>query len=275
MKAVLIFLLAGLASAACPVYPPQGERYDTLQNGTVVLTWENNVLDKSSAPLKASRRDTLAISTPAGFKAWLQSSLADSALAFIGRIDSVIEKRSDGNSVGEPVGDTVVAGLTVSLTLNPRDTTVSGSRNYPFYARLRIDTLTRGTLPSKNFWIKGYRSPGCPMSLRTYKNLRFLNLSAGFASMKDLKLPPDISFYLAGQTIIPDAHWFDGRYLISPRFPGLRIDIREVLPAYPVTGILRRGVPGRPEGVSGKAYQPDGRRIEGPTGRKTTAPLLK
>ena len=259
-----MLVTVGMASASCPVYISGGERYDTLQNGTVVLTWENNVIPKSAALSKAFVRDTIAVSTPSAFKAFLQASVLDSGLVFVGRIDSVIERQnSDPNSVGSPTGDTVVAGLTVSLTLNPFDTTVQGSRNYPFYARLRIDTVARGILPSKSFWIKGYRSPGCPVSYNQYKDKRFLNLSGGLASMKDLKIPLTYSRYLMDSDIIPDAHWLTAQYLVSPKFPGLRIDIREVIPAY-VVGIKGRPIVRAPQKAEGKSYLPDGRYI--PTG---------
>ena len=173
-------------------------------------------------------------------------------------------------------GDTV-AGVSVTVTLSPNDTAATGAFDYPIYMRFRIDTLLRGTLPMKLFWAKGYRagSIGCPDA--NVGKVQFLSASAGLARMRDLKIPFKSGFRY-GIFPLPDAEWFDGRYLVSPGFPGLKIDIREVLPGYPVAIRGRRGdksgiqIPLR---APARGYRPDGRSVPGSQNRTSPVPLLK
>lgn len=205
----------------------------------------------------------MGVSRMADFREYFQKLVADNDLVFIGDIDSVI---------GDGMRDTIVPGLIPDIVLAPQ---------YPlqtwggYYARLKIDTVIKGSLPSAHFWFKGYgNGTSCDVSVQMYKWWgRFLNFSDKFEKMSDLKL----SSYASFCSNCPQFHAFDGRFLYSPEFPVLTLDIREVLPGYPVALDRPRNssiVPWKP---GKKAYQPDGRTVpEAPkSGRKSAVPVLK
>jgi hypothetical protein len=218
--------------------------------------------DPGAGTVGNDRLELIGTSTISAFKAHVTNLMASNELVFIGAIDSMV-----GNGL---TNASAPSWLIPEIVLT-RD--YPGQTGIAFYARLRIDTLFKGNLPSKHFWFKGYGSgSSCDVSLWNYTVTRFLNFSNKFDNMTDLKL--------GGYNIFcgncPQAHWFDGRYLRSPDFPVLRLDITEVMPTYPATGILRRGVPWRSPAASGKSYQPDGRLIpDAGTPRKTPLPALK
>jgi hypothetical protein len=258
LKSIFISLMLLVGSGfGCTIFYTT-VRYDTLSPEIVAVTAASN---------GPSGRDTLLISRKPEMKSYFQSLFADSSLVFIGAIDSLIQQ--------VPGKDTVIPGLVPAIVFAPDDT-MPQSRT-TLYFRLRIDTLIRGTLPSKSFWVKaGYVQSLCGFGYGGYNNRVFLNASASFSKLSDLKVSTQLDKF-AGMLPSPaTAHYFDGRYLVARNFPGLKLDITEVLPTYPATGILRRGVPWRPANVSGKTYQPDGRRVQGVnTPRKTPLPLLK
>jgi hypothetical protein len=205
--------------------------------------------------------EPVGISRVSDFKTHVANLIASNELVFIGAIDSII---------GDGLTSASAPGLVPDVVLAPE----YAAQTYGiFYARLKVDTLIKGSLPSRHFWFKGYGyGSSCNVPMHVYKAGRFLNFSNTFDKMTDLKLPKYSSFC----SNCPVAHWFDGRYLRSPDFPVLRLDITEIYPTYPATGILRRGVPWRRSAGSGKAYQPDGRRVEETKmGHKTPLPVLK
>ncbi|MCD6024026.1 MAG: hypothetical protein K0Q91_942 [Fibrobacteria bacterium] len=249
------------AGHACSFFYFRHLHYETLEPG-VVSVLEASGSSHGPAP-DTEAKSQIGISTRAGFKAKFQEYLRDSALVFIGRIDSVV--------VGGDQ-DTVPSGLSPEVVL----ASSWGSPAYGgFYLRFSIDTLLKGHLPSRKFWAKAYGEGGsCGVSPQSYgyPKTSFLNVSNKFDNMADLKLPKLVTN--CGNCT--QAHWFDGRYLVSPDFPGINLDITEVLPTYPATGVLRRPAPARPVTPGGKAYQPDGRRVEEPkSGRNAPLPLLK
>jgi hypothetical protein len=218
-----------------------------------------NVLRGYGWPASGASLETIGTSTIAEFKAHVGNIMASNSLVFIGAIDSII---GDGRTSAS------APGLVPDIVLAPPH---PGQTYGVFYARLKIDTLFKGSLPSKHFWFQGYGyGSSCAVYLPFWKAGKFMNFSNGLDSMTHLRLPKFESFC----SNCPTAHWFDGRYLSSPDFPVLKLDITSIYPTYPATGILRPKAPARFGAPTGKAYHPDGRRIEGPTGRKTPAPLL-
>ena len=255
---VLLALCTGAAQACSFVYSQI--RYDTLETGVVRvvrITSGENVRHEY-----VTTYDTLGISRTSAFQDKLRSYLQDSSLVFIGTVDLVLQFHN--------AADTVVPGISPTFVLR---TSEGGTwERWPFFARIHVDTVLKGTLPSQ-FWIRSSQSgTSCDLSVLAHRGKPFLNVSNGLQKPSDLKL----STFMNPYDNFPSAHWFDGRYLVSPDFPGIRLDITEVLPTYPATGLLRRGVPLRPANVSGKTYQPDGRRVQDVnTPRKTPLPLLK
>ncbi len=259
IKSIFITLAfcVGIGQACSFVYSQI--RYDTLEAGVVRvvrITSGENVRHEY-----VTTYDTLGISRTSAFQEKLRSYLQDSTLVFIGTIDSVLQFQS--------AGDTVVSGISPTFVLRASQT---DNERWPFFARVRVDTVLKGTLPSL-FWIRSSQSgTSCDLSVSVHRGKAFLNVSNGLQRPSDLKL----SAFMSSYDNFPTAHWFDGRYLVSPDFPGIRLDITEVLPTYPATGVLRRGVPWRPANLSGKTYQPDGRRVQNlDAPRKTPLPLLK
>ena len=254
----LFVLFTGAAQACSFVYSQI--RYDTLETGVVRvvrITSGENVRHEY-----VTTYNTLGISRTSVFQDKLRSYLQDSSLVFIGTIDSVIQFHD--------AADTVVPGISPAFILRASDGATW--ERWPFFARIRVDTVLKGTLPSQ-FWIRSSQSgTSCDISVSAHRGKRFLNVSNGLLKPSDLKVPTFMNPY----NNFPTAHWFDGRYLVSPDFPGIRLDITDVLPTYPATSVLRRGVPWRPTNISGQTYQPDGRRVQGVnTPRKTPLPLLK
>jgi hypothetical protein len=206
--------------------------------------------------------DTLGVSKVSDFKTFIQNVIDTSDLVFIGHIDSTI---GDGlTNVTAPSG--VVAAVTLFRT-STADTSYG-----KFYARLTVDTLIKGRLPSKSFWFKafGYGS-SCNVYPSEYQmGGRFLNFSDKFDHISDLKMPKYSTFC----TNCPVAYWFDGRYLRAPEFPVLALDITSIYPSYPATSITRRTSNVAPWKPIGKGYRPDGR-IAPKSGRKSAVPVFK
>jgi hypothetical protein len=202
--------------------------------------------------------------TMAEFKHHFDTVLANNALVFIATIDSVVE-------AGFPPNPTPIELPDPDFVLSSIWMHSSGE----FYLRLSIDTLIKGTLPSKLVWLKGYRNgTSCGTFFTGYKGLRFLNYSDHLDTMPDLKLSEWESFCAN----CPRANTFDGRYLRSPEFPVLSIDIREVLPGFPVSLNSSMRTPIKvPLRSPGKAYLPDGRTApsDDQVQRKAPVPLLR
>jgi hypothetical protein len=237
--ALTVALGAGAASA-CTIFST-AVRYDTISPGVVAITYGSEV--------NPGVRDTVRISRHSEFKAHIQSLVGANALVFIGAIDSMIQT--------PPGVDTVIPGLTPDLDLSSQFDTMP--YNTSLYMRFRIDTLMQGALPGKMFWVRTrYVQTMCDGSYLGFKNRVFLNASDNLMQLSDLKLDASLAMYLYSPPF-PSAHWFDGRYLVSPNFPGLRLDITELYPDYPATSVYRRNVPMSPLKLDGKAYRPDGR----------------
>lgn len=209
--------------------------------------------------------DTIGISRIADMRDHLDSVIQANPLVFIGRIDSTI---------GNGVRDTTVAGLIPDYVLLPRFMYAPGNPGPGFYARIQVDTVLKGNLPSRAFWVRGYLSPNsCTLGISA--GSRFLNFSDALDSISDLKINVDEDFCEG----CPEAHWFDGRYLRSPDFPVLSMDIRELFPEYPVA--VRGDRPGSrvPRRVPGKAdesWRPDGRFVpDNAKPGKNPAPRLR
>jgi hypothetical protein len=259
LKSFAAVLAFGIGASQACSFVDTRIRYDTLETGVVRVVRILSYVDVRYQ--QVTTYDTLGISKITDFRSYFASALQDSSLVFIGSLDSVLQFYD--------AGDTVVPGI--SPTFIFRDTSYMAGR-WPFFARIRVDTVFRGTLPS-TFWIRGAMTGNsCEMGLQVHKHKPFLNISNGLRHGSDLKLSTAQTPYHN----LPTAHWFDGRYVVSPQFPGIRLDITEVLPTYPATGVLRRPSPARSLAPGGKAYQPDGRRVEeAKTGRKVPVPLLK
>src|SRR5690606_38768049 len=131
--------------------------------------------------------------------------------------------------------DTVPPGLVPDLDLASSTDTLPLS--FRLYMRFHIDTLMKGALPGKTFWIRTRVAlSSCDGSYQGLKNRAFLNASSGFMNLADLKLNISLSTG-AYSPPFPSSHWFDGRYLVAPDFPGLRLDITELYPDYPATSV--------------------------------------
>jgi hypothetical protein len=199
--------------------------------------------------------ETIGIARLSDFKTYLEVIISNHSLVFIGAIDSVI-----GNGMQDPV----VPGLVPHFTLAPL-------MSVGVYARIQVDTILKGTLPANPFWILAnpVRS-SCHGNF--HKTGKFLNFSNKLDSLSDLKVSTLANFCAN----CPTAHWFDGRYLRSPEFPVLALDITQLYPDYPATSVHRRSVPVIPLRLDGKAYRPDGRTVPAAkAGRKTALPLLR
>jgi hypothetical protein len=194
----------------------------------------------------------------ADLKAYLTTVLRDSALVFLARIDSIVP-------------DSIPVAPQIALTPLYDG---QGAVHAWVRVRVRVDSLLRGTLPHRTFWIRSHilNSAMCGGGNWTgFLRRPFLNASGEFSSVGNLKLP-----YFQS-SIYNAAHWFDGRYLVAPEFPGLRLDITELYPDYPATGIIaRHSEPIVPLKQVGRAYLPDGRVVPAAqSGRKTSLPILK
>lgn len=196
----------------------------------------------------------------ADLKTHLEGVFRDSSLVFIGRIDTL---NHDSTATLEPL-----------IVLAPHFPG-TGFGDIRVRARVRVDTLLKGSLPGKSFWIQTHywNSGLCGTTWNHLVGQRFLNASTGLVGAADIKLP-----YGLTAAFRPSASWFDGRYLVAPEFPGLRQDITEILPEYPATGLLvSRNPKSRTHPADGKLYRPDGRAVpaSSPARRKPSAPLLK
>jgi hypothetical protein len=131
--------------------------------------------------------------------------------------------------------------------------------------RLQIDTVLRGTFPSSQrpVWLKVYGGAAtCTVPFSQYLGKSFFNASSGFSTASDLHVAFEV---FPWWDPYPDAHWFDGRYLVSPEFPGLKLDITDLFPDYPAVGIVRHTMPAVPFKPDGRGYRPDGRIVPGVT----------
>jgi hypothetical protein len=247
--------LAGVLTAAgsglaCSIIPYE-YHYDTLAAGEV-LVWRHTAMQGTLQPT-----DTLGIFRARDFQSHLYQARKDSPLIFIGALDSVV------------LNDTSTASASYKVLKNrPYD-----SAGTWVSLKLRVDTLIQGTLPSRSFWMKArFALTTCGISYGSFIGRAFLNISHGLDSVPDLKVP---SLYAGSNGAPPAAHWFDGRYVVSPKFPGLKVELFDSFDNGP-TGILRLKDPVKSFVPAGRAYQPDGRRVKSTkTGRKIAAPLLK
>jgi hypothetical protein len=237
-------------TAAFPCSPSNMKYYvDTLSEGEVRV-WRE--------PGAVRPRDTVGIFRARDFQSYLYQARRENALIFIGVLDSVV------------VDDTSAASASYKVLAYgiPGDTWVS--------LKVRVDTLITGTLPGKTFWVKAsfpLKLTTCGIGYASFIGAPFLNISGGLENVSDLKVSGSVFGNRA--SIPPLSHWFDGRYVVSPDFPGLKVDLFDSFENGP-SGILRRPTPSRSFAPGGKAYQPDGRRVEeAKTGRKVPVPLLK
>lgn len=242
-KPIILFALstASLFAQDAPCVIDGASTYEYVDLGAGVthvnrITYWFPTGSRTSTPVADITREQL--------RSHYQGLLQDSALVFLGRIDSVIQL---------PAGDT--SNPVTPWRRLTRDSTAPANRFFRFYARIRIDSLLRGSLPHPSFWIEGERPEACSFKWEDFQGKTFLNSSSGLSKMTDLKLD------LGGRTL-PTGYWFDGRYLTTPPFYGVRLDITEVMPDYPATSLLmtrsKRFRQGTPAGAS---YQPDGRRV--------------
>ena len=249
---VLTLLLAAGISQACSFLWSE-VRFDTLSPGVVRAVQSTETTDiRTMQPVW--RHDTLGVYRQSDFRASLQADLRDSALVFIGRVDTIVY---DTGFTPTPL-----------IELGPSDAFSS----WPFHARLTIDSLLKGTLPAKTFWVKAHLpTHSCAFSWRTKR--AFLNVSNKLELTSDIKQPTTDpgprGHYIA------TAQWFDGRYIVSPKFPGLRLDITELYPDYPATNVTPRRLPPAPLRPDGKLYRPDGRSVGPDAASKSPVPLLR
>jgi len=241
----LVFAASAGIASACSFLGGWSMRYDTVSTNAVRVIQRQPQTNLMTQEV-TYREDTSAVTTLSGFKSWFENAVLDSGLVFIGRLDSILEFYAPG--------DTTQTHLTPVVVL--RDTGILAGR-WPYYARVRVDTVFKGSLPAKTFWIRGStQGTSCDQDLTYSLHKPFLNVSNGLNRNADLKIP---KFLWPHYDIIPKAHWFDGRYLVSPAFPGHRLDITSVYPEYPATSLVTpRSLP-KPFRVDGKAYRPDGR----------------
>lgn len=243
---------AAAQDALCAVDGGRGYRHQDLGGGTtrVIEQYYSVFLDTIQETPKLDV-------TRAELQAYYQGLLRDSALVFIASIDSVIQLGSGDTAKPLAPWKTLAAD------------SMSGRRYFRFYARVKVDTVLKGSLPSA-FWIEGKRQEACQFDWKTFKGKGFLNASGAFEKMTDLKV--DLARSLDAQRA---AHWFDGRFLSTPPFYGVRLDITHVLSDYPATGIApRRPAFVRPA-ASGRSYLPDGRAARALDARTHPVPVLK
>jgi hypothetical protein len=259
-----------LAWGSAAVFACSGSYYSI--RGVEFAPGEYYVLQQSSLiffPNAAS--DTVGIQRLSDMKHYFDTSIANSNIAFIGRIDSVI-----GGTYA--TGDTIIPAMEpVSRVLKPRfpQDTLHGV----IYAHLAIDTLIKGTLPGSQFWFRGYTNGhSCDLTQLALSSQGnpFLNFSATFDKMSDLRVETSETFC----SFCPISNMISDGYLFSPVYSVLKLDIHELFPTYltgGTTGIRAK----RPEirvplRAPGKSYRPDGRAVpENATRGKNPAPVLK
>ncbi|MCD6024027.1 MAG: hypothetical protein K0Q91_943 [Fibrobacteria bacterium] len=253
LKSIFILCFLGVGLAGACSYVPTSSRIDTLSSGTVQVVV--TTYSASASPPVKTGEYVLGPFHQTDLNSYFASLFRDSALVFIAHLDSIVY-------------DSTVA-LSPQVNLVP--VYGQGAVHQFFRARLVVDTIFRGTLVEKKFWIRTHmlNSAMCGgVNWEYFLGKRFLNASTKLERTDDIRLP------YQGWGYWNPAYWFDGRYLIAPAYPGLRMDITALMPTYPATGILRRPAPARPVAPGGKAYQPDGRRVqETRAGRPGTFPL--
>jgi hypothetical protein len=256
---LLLFLCAAFAAGApaqdgpCVIDGGISYRYTDVGDGTTRVT-EQYYWAPMDQLTETPRGDV----TRAELQAYYQGLLRDSALVFLAEIDSVIQL---------PAGDSSTPLVPWKTLSRPQ---ARGTKYFRFYARLRVDTVFKGSLPLPSFWIEGLRRETCEFQWGHFKGKRFLNASAAFEAMSDLKIDLERIWHpqLSG-------HWFDGRYLVTPPYYGVRLDITHVLPAYPATGLSPRRPAFSPAHRSGKAWLPNGREAPGFDARGNPVPVLR
>lgn len=257
LMAAAPLLAVGVALACSPM--DATFKIDTLSAGVVQVvetSWTTNMT--TSPPTRVQKSQMIyGPYRQVDLKTHLAGLMGDSALVFIGRIDTL---NYDSTAVLEP-----------SVTLTPQYSG-SGSVYAWFRARVQVDTVLRGVLPNKTFWVKTHvlNSAMCGSTWTPFLNKPFLNASTGLTSTADIKLP-----YSLVASFSSGAYWFDGRHLVAPGFPGLRQDITEIFPDYPATGIVGSRSPKYRASSDGKLYHPDGRVVPEGTNRKYPVPLLR
>lgn len=260
----MLLACAGVALACSGTY--QRLKGEEIRPGVFKVMRTPGLFELPNTP---DQWDSIGISRMSDFWAYYQNLMADNDLVFFARIDSVIE-----SGLGAiPPWDTVVPGLVPDIVLENRF-----PPGVAFYAHIVVDSLLKGSLPSKNFWIKGFSSyTTCGMDpWITKTSVSFLNFSDKLDSIQDLKFNANTYFCVN----CPPAHLFDGRYLQSPRFPVLKLDITqpyvELRDTLIETGLrgsaARRGIPWRRDF---KSYMPDGRTVNPATAPKTPVPLVR
>jgi hypothetical protein len=255
--AASLLLTAG-TSLACSLVDVT-YRTDTISPGSVQVVATTWTFTQTSPPKRVASAQTIyGPYHQVDLESHLESALTDSALVFIGRIDSLV------------YDSTAVLSPEIALT---SAYTGQGAIHAWVRARFQVDTLLRGSLPGQTFWVKTamLNSALCGSGWEGFLNKSFLNTSNALTTSTDIKLPYQFGgFYNA-------TYWFDGRYLMAPNFPGLRADITDLDPTFPATSIMVPRKQITPMRLNGNAYLPDGRvapLVEGAT-RKVPVPLLK
>jgi hypothetical protein len=256
LKSFALTVVLGMGVGFACTIPNASYRLDTLSPGTtrVVQTNYSGYIPNQTVVGEQVHGPYL----QADLKAYLTAILRDSALVFIARVDSIV-----------PDSTPVAPEIALTPLYDGPGAVFAWVR-----VRVRVDSLLRGTLPHRTFWVRSHilNSAMCGGGNWTgFLGKPFLNASGEFSTLGNLKLPYFQSIFLN------HAHWFDGRYLVAPNFPGLRLDITELYPDYPATSVYRRGVPVIPLRLDGKAYRPDGRTVPEGTGedRKSPVPILR
>jgi hypothetical protein len=246
-------------SLCCSFIGSRSMHYDSIQPGVVRVITSSPKFNIATKTYEQGF-DT-SFSRISNFKVRMDSIFAQNNIVFIGVIDSFI---------GEFERDTIIPGMVPDITLSS-----AGPGTQGFYARIKVDTVFKGALPSGRFWIRGATNSGagCGAYFGSNMGARFFNFSDQLQTMQDLKLPQWLDNCW---TCPPDGYFVSNNVLYSPEFPGLGLNLGEYLSGS-ITAIRHRVNPGSLVYPIGKAYRPDGRTFPVGAGsdRKSPVPLIR
>lgn len=250
-------LLMASGAFACTKIP-MAWHFDTLETGVVRIT-------RTSPVLVSPHDSVVTYADPTQLKGHLVQKLRDSALVYVGRIDSMAV-------IDSALRSRINLAFYDDKWKAHGDTSVRSS----YAIRLQIDTLIKRSLPRRTFWIEVFTDPLVVSTCGGGPNMvargAFLNFSSSLARYSDLNIPT----YATEDARLPEAYWYKEGFVVAPEFPGLRMNLGQVLQEDSATALRPKSGARNTSGLFvGKVFLPDGRVVPERRDRKTPVPVLR